>query len=412
MELNSIEIKRNMKQKTIVIQGLGFVGLAMATVVANCIDDMGEPYYNVIGIDLPENINKISKINKGFLPFNSEDNTFQPQLEKAVLQNKNLFATTDILNYRIADIVIVDIQLDINKLEFGNSTNCNLEKRPFIKAMETIGENINPNCLILIETTVAPGFCRHIIKPIIEKKFIERNIDTKKHKPLIAHSYERVMPGKNYLNSIKHYYRTFSGIDKKSKWVAKEFLSKVVNVKNYPLREEYNTEATELAKVLENTFRSVNIALIYEWTLLAEKMEVNLFSVIEGIRNRKTHNNIMNPGFGVGGYCLTKDSLLAYWSSKQLYNSDFGLPISTKAIDINDKMPLHTFDLIKNNINKKYFKVAILGVSYREDVGDTRYSPTEILYKKLKENNIYVAVHDPYLDFWEEVRDAIFLEKH
>ena len=395
----------------ICVQGLGYVGLAMATVVANCIDDTGKPYFNVIGMDLPENIEKINNINKGILPFKSEDNTFQPQLEKAVLRNKNLFATTDIKYYQIADIVVVDIQLDINKREFGNSINCYLEKESFVKAIETLGENIKPNCLILIETTVPPGFCRHVVKPIIERKFIERNIDTKKYKPLIAHSYERVMPGENYLSSIKHYYRTFSGIDQISKNVAEKFLSKVVDIKNYPLREEDTTEATELAKVLENTFRAVNIALIYEWTLLAEKMEINLFSVIEGIRNRKTHKNIMNPGFGVGGYCLTKDSLLAYWSSKELYNSDFGLPISIKAIDINDRMPLHTFDLIENNINKKHFKVAILGVSYREDVGDTRYSPTKILYKKLKENDIYVAVHDPYLDSWEEVKDAIFIKK-
>jgi len=404
-------IERYMRQNTIVVQGLGFVGLAMATVVANCIDDTGKPCFNVVGIDLPENIERINKINKGILPFKSEDNTFQPQLEKAVLINKNLFATTDPKYYQLADIVIVDIQLDIIKKEFGNSINCHLEKESFVKAIEILGENIKPNCLILIETTVPPGFCRHIVKPIIERKFIERNIDTKKYAPLIAHSYERVMPGKNYLNSIKYYYRTFSGIDKVSKNAANKFLSKVIDIENYPLREEDTTEATELAKILENTYRAVNIALIYEWTLLAEKMEVNLFSVIEGIRNRETHKNIMNPGFGVGGYCLTKDPLLAYWSSKELYNSDFGLPLSIKAIDINDKMPLHTFDLIKKNINKKHFKVAILGVSYREDVGDTRYSPTEVLYKKLKEKNIYIAVHDPYLDSWEEVKDALFIKK-
>lgn len=396
--------------KKIVIQGMGFVGLAMATVVANTTDEDGKILFEVVGVDLPSNQKRIDLINEGRLPFKSEDKSFPEKLNKAVNEFENLKATSDENAYKKADVVVVDVQLDIKKNEFGNSQNNTLKKESFETAIKTLGENIAPNCLVLVETTVVPGFTKRLVKNILEDKFIDRGIDVNENPPKIAHSYERVMPGKNYLNSIKNFFRTYSGINKKSAKLAKNFLSKVVNTKEFPLRKENSTEASELAKVLENSYRTVNIALIYEWTLLAEKMEVNLFSVLEGIRKRPTHGNIMNPGFGVGGYCLTKDALLAHWAAENYYDSDFGLPLSTIAIDINDKMPLHTYDLIKeNNIGSQ--KVAILGVSYRENIGDTRNSPTEILYNKLENNNFKIVLHDPYVDKWPEKDNAEFIDK-
>lgn len=394
--------------KNIVIQGLGFVGLAMATVVANTTDKKGKPLFNVFGVDLPENKDMIDKINKGKVPFESEDKSFPKKLNKAVNEYKNLKATVDNNVYKKADVVVVDVQLDIQKNEFGNSKNNTLKKESFKNAITTLGKNVKPECLILVETTVVPDFSKKIVKKIIEDEFIKRGINVNENPPKIAHSYERVMPGKNYLNSIENYFRTYSGINKESVELAESFLSKVVNTKEFPLRKEESTEASELAKVLENSYRTVNIALIYEWTLLAEKMEVNLFSVLEGIRKRSTHDNIMNPGFGVGGYCLTKDALLAHWAAENYYDSDFGLPLSTKAIDINDKMPLHTYDLIKENSNGA-LKVAILGVSYRENIGDTRNSPTKVLYDKLESNNYKITVHDPYVDEWPENDSAEFI---
>jgi len=396
--------------QTVVIQGLGFVGLAMATVVANAVNKSGKPLYNVIGIDLPMNQARIDQINLGELPFRNEDDTFPVQLKRAVLEYKNLLASTDENWYKKADVVVVDIQLDIKKNTLGNAKDCYLEKDAFIQAIHTLGKHIKPECLVLVETTVAPGFSRRVVKPALDMEFLERGIDIVAHPPRIAHSYERVMPGKGYLASIRSYPRTFSGFDNKSAAMAREFLENVIEVDKFPLREERSTETSELAKVMENSYRAVNIALVNEWTLLAEKMEVNIFEVIDGIKMRKTHNNMLYPGLGVGGYCLTKDTMLAYWSGIHFYDENLDLPMTIKAININDTMPWHTYDLIKAKFFEEEFKTVLLGVSYREDVGDTRYAPAEKLYTKLTKDGLEVDVHDPYVDVWHELPKARFLD--
>jgi nucleotide sugar dehydrogenase len=193
--------------------------------------------------------------------------------------------------------------------------------------------------------------------------------------------------------------------------MAREFLENVLEVDKFPLREEKSTETSELAKVMENSYRAVNIALVNEWTLLAEKMEVNIFDVIEGIKKRKTHNNMLYPGLGVGGYCLTKDTLLAYWSGINFYDENLDLPMTIKGININDTMPWHTYDLIKAKFREDKFKTILLGVSYREDVGDTRYAPAEKLYTKLDNDGLEIHVHDPYVDEWPELPEAKFIDQ-
>ena len=150
--------------------------------------------------------------------------------------------------------------------------------------------------------------------------------------------------------------------------------------------------------------------MIYEWTVLAEKMGVNLFSVIDGIKVRDTHSNMMKPGFGVGGYCLTKDSLLAHWSADNFYESDFGLPFSKMALDVNDKMPLHTVEIILSQTQFQDKKVAVLGVSYRQDVGDTRYSPAETFCREIRKYGAECIVHDPYVSQWPEMPNVAFID--
>jgi len=158
-----------------------------------------------------------------------------------------------------------------------------------------------------------------------------------------------------------------------------------------------------MAKVLENSYRAMNIAFIQEWTEYAEKAQVNLFEVIEAIRVRPTHKNIMLPGFGVGGYCLTKDSLLANWSYQNLYDSDKKLKMSVDAVAINDLMPNHTFELLEHEVGLLRGKfITIMGVSYLGDVADTRHSPTELFYDRCVEEGAVVSLHDPLVPLWQE----------
>ncbi|MCD6220116.1 nucleotide sugar dehydrogenase, partial [Candidatus Calescamantes bacterium] len=330
--------------------------------------------------------------------------------------------------YEVADIVVVDIQLDATKPKFGSAEIGYCDTRAFESAIKQLGEHIKPDCLVLVETTVPPGTCKSIVKPILEEEFKKRGIDIEKYPPRIAHSYERVMPGANYVNSIRDFWRTYAGIDEDAGNRAETFLRRVINTKEYPLSRLRDTNASELAKTMENSFRATNIAFIYEWTLLAEEIGINLWEVVESIRVRPTHRNIMAPGLGVGGYCLTKDPVLAHWSYKNIFklnraNNDsvlghwstwekfkehVGLPMSVEAVNINDLMPMHSADLTQEalggELNGK--KVLILGASYLKDIGDTRHSPSETLWNALKERGASPYVHDPLVKVWPEIPSA------
>ena len=283
----------------------------------------------------------------------------------------------------------------------GKLEKFEIDTKPFEKAIVSILERCKPDALIVIETTVPPGTCEKIIKPLIKKEFARRGISTKELK--LAHSYERVMPGPNYIDSIENNYRVFAGSDEKSAIAAENFLSSIINTNDYPITRLASTTASELSKVLENSYRAANIAFIQEWTELADLAGVNLYEVLAAIKMRPTHNNIMRPGLGVGGYCLTKDPLLASWAAHKLFGC-MPLHQSEKAVSINDQMPLYTFSILDKFFNNKLTgrKVAIAGVSYLNDVGDTRNSPTALLYDTLVSVGANVELCDPYIPFWTE----------
>jgi len=402
--------KKNGK-KIVVIQGLGFVGAVMATVVADCRVNDTHPYF-VIGVDLPipNSFWKIPVINSGKSPFLAKDPEIEKIFNRTVNEKKNLITTWIPEVYSDADIVIVDINLDVNKTEIGRAENSSVEIKSFENAINIIGKYINTDSLILIETTVPPGTTENIVKPIVEKCFIQRGIDLLKNPPLIAHSYERVMPGDDYVNSIKRMWRTFSATNKEASLKAREFLSNIIDTKTYPPCELRTPTDSELAKILENSYRAMNIAFIYEWTLLAEDIGINLFEVIDSIKVRKgTHDNMMYPGFGVGGYCLTKDPLLAHWASKNIFKREAHLEFSVKSVNVNDLMPHHTFDLLMNGMSNdiKRKKITILGASYRKDVDDTRNSPTITLYDDIKKAGGYPEIHDSYAKIMSQRPDII-----
>lgn len=390
-------------EKIVVVQGLGFVGAVMSLVVANS----KKNNYKVITVDIPTalSINKINKYNSGEFPIIASDKKIEEYYNNAFSSNK-ILATCSEEAFKFADIIIVDINLDVqkaNKLS-GILSSYSVDINPFTKAIKTIGENCKKDVLILIETTVPPGTTEKIVKPTIKKELNKRNESIDEIK--IAHSYERVMPGPNYIDSIENFYRVFSGIDSKSEVAAQEFLESIISTKNYPLTKLGNTTSTEMAKVLENSFRAMNISFMVEWSRFAEEAGVNLWEVIDAIKMRPTHKNMMYPGIGVGGYCLTKDPLLADWAFSNLYENKKNnkLSKSISAVNTNDQMPVYAFNFLKSNTrnNLKNCKVLLFGVSYRSGVGDTRYSPVERFYDYLISEGSKVSIHDPYVTYWEE----------
>jgi len=389
--------------KTVVIQGLGFVGAAMAVAVASAADTDGTPCFDVIGIDLDNTAgnNRVHSINSGIFPFETVDRSMIKAAEDCVKQG-NLRATTDFSVIGKADVVLVSVNLDISSID-GSNPSVNFE--PFKKAIRTLGKGVESGTLIIVETTVPPGTCANIVKPILDDHLTRRGIDP--NSVLLAHSYERVMPGAEYLDSIVNFWRVYSGMSAQAADQCEAFLSKVINVKEYPLTRLQTTSASETAKVLENSYRAVNIAFMEEWGRFAEAVGFDLFEVIDAIRIRPTHSNMRQPGFGVGGYCLTKDPLFAKLAAKEMFHLDgHEFPFSSQAIKINNDMPLVSLNKLRKyfggSINGK--KILLMGISYRQDVGDTRYSPSEKFVIQAQREGAFVFPCDPYVKYWNEMQ--------
>ena len=384
--------------KTVCIQGLGFVGAAMAAAISEASIE-NDLMYLIIGIDLDTNEGnrRIEKLNEGLFPFETNDGSLI-----SVLKNANLAgilkATNDKSVIEEADIVISSVNLDLIHVDGVASVNF----QGYEKTITDVATRIRPDALFLIESTIPPGTISRIVKPLFEDQFKKRGISSS---PLIAHSYERVMPGPNYLNSIRNFWRVYSGVDEAASLAAEYFLSSIINVREYPLRRLQSTEQSEIAKVLENSYRSVNIAFINEWRTFSEELGIDLFEIIKVIKDRPTHNNIMSPGFGVGGYCLTKDPLFAKIAAKEIYDLDVKFPFSELSVMVNKTMPISIVNkIIQRNSSNKGFKLLILGISYKEGVGDTRYSPAEIAYKELIQYTERIDLQDDYVVFWEEIQ--------
>ncbi len=396
-------IKNNKNQEVVAVQGLGFVGTVMSLVVAN--SDNAE--YAVVGVDRASEDSywKIAEINAGICPIVSSDPLVLEFFENTKAK-KNFYATHDSEAFSFADVIIIDINLDVtkNKDNSGNIESYDVPLEAFKAAINSIGKVCKEDVLILVETTVPPGTCKKVIYPILVENLKNRGLSTNKFK--LGHSYERVMPGPNYVNSIKNFYRVYSGINDESADAVEKFLKTIISTDEYPLTRLKTTESTEMAKVLENSYRAMNISFVIEWSRFAEKSGVDLYEVIDAIRLRPTHANLMYPGIGVGGYCLTKDPLMASWASENFFDLESGLQSSVKAVENNDKMPIHSFEFVMSILkkrDKKSTNIGLLGVAYGPGIGDTRFSPVEDFYNQLSAHFDNIKCQDPYVPLWAEL---------
>ena len=394
-------LARNEGKEIVVVQGLGFVGAIMSLICSNALTKE----YAVIGVDLLNENNywKIASINEGVFPIIASDPKIDEYFEIAK-SKKNLYATYDSYAYTVADIIIVDINLDVKKKSdfLKKLISCDVDLSHFKRAIEDLSEKCKEDVLVLVETTVPPGTCLKIVAPIIKNCLKKRGLSDNKFK--LGHSYERVMPGPNYIDSIQNFYRVYSGINEESANEVEKFLKTIISIKQFPLTRLGNTNATEMAKVLENSYRAMNVAFMVEWSRFAEIAGVNIYEVVHAIKMRPTHSSLMFPGIGVGGYCLPKDPLMASWAKKNIFLDNIPLGQSEISVQINDQMPLFAFTFLKEKFegNLKNKTVLLLGVSYRGDVADTRYSPVEPFYEYLIEHEAIVHLHDPYVEYWEE----------
>ena len=395
--------------EVVVVMGVGFVGAVMAGVIADSVDKKtGKPNKFVIGMQRPSPRSywKIPLLNKGIAPVEAEDPEVASMIARCVLEKKTLTATYTYDALCLADVIVVDVQCDYFKETMGDCRQGHAEIAALEESLKILGEKIQPHCLVLIETTVPPGTTEYVAYPILKKAFEQRGIATE---PLLAHSYERVMPGREYVASIRDFWRVCSGINEPAKEKVVKFLSEILNVEKFPLTVLDRPIESETSKIVENSYRATTLAFLNEWSLFAERNGVDLIKVIKAIKVRPTHSNMIFPGPGIGGYCLPKDGGLGVWSYQTLMGfEDDIFKITPLAIDINDTRSLHVAELVRDalrNMGKVVAasKIALLGASYREDVGDTRYSGSEIVVRKLTEMGADIAIHDPYVKRWWEL---------
>lgn len=416
-------------QEVVVVMGAGFVGAVMAAVVASSTKketrtQNAEPGNSnaerrtlnaerfskfVIVCQRPSTRSywKIPMISRGESPIKAEDPEVESLIEKCVKVHKTMTATYNSDCLALADCVVVDVQCDFTKNDLGDMRTGEADMAALEATIRTIGEKVQPDCLTLIETTVAPGTTEFVAWPIMKKAFAERGINTE---PLLAHSFERVMPGKDYVASIRDFWRVCSGCNAEARLRVETFLRQVLNTEKYPLTVMDRPIESETTKIVENSYRATILAFLNEWSLFAERNGVDLIKVVNAIKMRPTHSNMIFPGPGVGGYCLPKDGGLGYWAYRHILGFEDGddlFQITPTAIDINDTRALHVAELVRDALRNmgRYIAgsdVVICGASYRQDVGDTRYSGSEMVVRKLTEMGAEVRVHDPYVDHWYE----------
>lgn len=373
--------------KKISIIGLGFIGLPLACVLA-AKKKQGKFLYQVHGIDKKVDT-KYQNKNKIFSDFKKDivDKKLLSEI-KFVEKNKKIILSNDLKKINKSKIVIISVSFDFSSLSVTNSF------KDLKNLFYNIGLNVDEETLVILETTIPPGTSEKIIIPCLKKAFKKKGLSPNKLQ--YAYSYERIMPGNNYYASITDMHRNIAGNNIVSEKRCKNFFESFINTKKYKINTLKTITACEASKILENSYRAVNIALIDEWTVFSNKIGINLNQIIDRIKLRHTHKNIMRPGLGVGGYCLTKDPKFVEISNKFLFKSNVKFPLTLKAVSINNKMYENSYKFLRTYLNvRRKLNILVCGVSYKQDVGDIRFSPSIQLIKKLNRTKHKITIQDP-----------------
>jgi len=260
--------ERDAGREIVVVMGLGFVGAVMAAVIADSTDAEGRSRKFVFGMQRPSTRSywKIPLLNRGLAPMKSEDPEVDAIIARCVREKKTLLATytEDVLE--LADVVVVDVQCDYLKEALDDCRRGTADMEALEESLAVIGRKVAPHALVLIETTVAPGTTEQIAYPILKKSFERRGIDAS---PLLAHSYERVMPGRDYVASIRDFWRVCSGVNDEARRRVERFLTEILNTRDFPLTVLDRPIESETAKIIENSYRATILAFLDEWSLFA-----------------------------------------------------------------------------------------------------------------------------------------------
>jgi nucleotide sugar dehydrogenase len=406
-------------REVVAVVGAGYVGSVMAAVIADAVDEGGQPAKLVLAYQRPSERSywKVPVLNRGESPVRADDPEVARLTARCVRDTRALTATYHPAALEMADCVVVDVQCDYLKPELGNMRSGRADVRALEEALALIGERIPAKCLVLIETTVPPGTTEKLAWPILKRAFAGRGMSTV---PLLAHSFERGSPGPNFVESIRGSMRVCAGCTREAGERAEKFLSQVLDTAKAPLTMLERPIEVETVKIVENSYRASLLAFMHEWSVFAERAGVDMLKIIDIIRQRPSHDNMLFPGPGVGGYCLPTDSGLGVWGYRQLlgwHDGEEVFRLTPSIVDVNDTRALHAVDLVCDTMERigHYVggaTITLCGAAYRAGVGDTRFSGSELIARGLAERGAHLRVHDPYVEHWRELEEQDSFPAH
>ncbi len=357
---------KKQEKKTVCVIGLGYVGLPLAVRAK----EMGYPTYG-----LERDAKKVALINKQKSPIKEE--FLEHNLPKFPI-----IASTDEKIIKEADIVLICVPTPVDK-------NYYPDLGPVIGATETVVRNLKKGALVVLESTVNPGVSEEIVAPIFEKAGFKIGKDV-----FIAHCPERIDPGNKTWN-VTNLPRVVGSFDQKGLAMAVEFYKNITTGEVRPMRSIREAEAV---KIVENSFRDINIAFVNELAKSFDKLDIDIKDVIEGASTKFSFMPHF-PGCGVGGHCIPVDP---YYLIERAKASGFDHKFLRTAREINNSMPEYTVNLLQTALNeiKKPMKgtvVGVLGIAYKANIDDVRESPAIKIIELLKRHQVNVLTYDPYI---------------
>ncbi len=359
----------NNKSAKIGVIGLGYVGLPLAVEFTNA-------GYEVTGIDIDEK--KVESINKG--------ENYIKDIENSVLKNavkkELLKSTTDFSKVKDLDTISICVPTPLNK-----------EKNPdisyIVSVMEKIKNYIHEDMLIVLESTTYPGSTKEIILPYIKTENLVPGENV-----FLCFSPERIDPG-NEQYKTNNTPKVIGGMTKICSKIGKLLYSEIIK----DIVVVSSTETAEMVKLLENTFRAINIGLANEVAIMCEKLGVNAWEVIDAAATKPFGFMKFTPGPGLGGHCIPIDPYYLSWKLKTL---DYDARFIKLAGEINTNMPKHVINLISAGLNKAQkslngSKILIIGVAYKKDINDFRESPALDIIELLEHSGSIIEYFDPYI---------------
>ena len=363
------------KSAVLGVLGLGYVGLPLAV-------EKAKAGYKTLGFDVQES--KVEMVNSGR---NYIGDVVNEDLEE-IVRSGLLTATTDFAQVASADCVCICVPTPLDE-----------HQQPDISYVRTSAESIVPymhkNMLIVLESTTYPGTTEELLKPILEKSGLKCGEDF-----YLAFSPERVDPG-NLIYKTKNTPKVVGGITQECTDIAALLYESILEA---PIHKVSSPAVAEMEKILENTYRNVNIGLVNELAILSNKMGINFWEVIDAAKSKPYGFQAFYPGPGLGGHCIPLDPYYLSWKAREY---GFHTSMIESSMMVNDRMPEYCAERTSKILNKykkaiNGSKILVLGVAYKQDIDDYRESPAIRLIEELEKESAIVMYFDPFVPEYNE----------